>query len=270
VVLMIKNINVYKKIWILLGTLSVLVSGFSVVNIDVYNQVVSKDILPGTISQDIITLFVGFLLIYIGLKVGDNSYKKQIFGLSFVAYLFYGYGIYVIEQIYTSLYLIYMLIFALSFWSLFFCIKDVKYKFTDKLILSKGITRISLFFSIFIPILFYFIWSSDLIKLIRQGTKLEFTFSVYILDMVFIMPAFLIIAYLLSKKSKVAYVFAPVMFFKSFTLLFSVGLGSFIRIYLNMPSNYQEGLPYIGLSLVFLAISLAIIKNIRCSEKELK
>ena len=115
--------------------------------------------------------------------------------------------------------------------------------------------------------MFYFIWSSDLIELIKQGTKIEFTFSVYILDMIFIMPAFLIIASLLSKKSKVAYVFAPVMFFKSFTLLFSVGLGSFIRIYLNMPSNYQEGLPYIGLSFIFLGISLAIIKNLNIIKK---
>ena len=260
---MIKNINTYRKIWVFLGVLSLIAAGFSISNIEIYKTVVSKNILPGTISQDIITLIVSFLLIYIGLKVNDHSYKKQIFGVSFVAYLFYSYGIYVIEQIYTPLYLIYMLILALSFWSLFFSIKDFKYKNIKKLVLSKVIARISLFFSIFIPILFYFIWGSDLVKLINQGTKLEFTFSIYILDMIFIMPAFLIIAYLLSKKYKIAYILAPVMFFKSFTLLFSVGLGSFIRICLNMTSNFQEGLPYIGLSLIFLGISLAILKNLQ-------
>lgn len=258
---MIKNISNYRKIWILLGVLSLLVSGFSIINYEIYNQVVSKEILPGTISQDIITVIVGLLTIYIGLTVDTKSYKKQIFGLSFVAYLFYGYGIYVIEQLYTPLYLIYMLIFGLSFWTLTFCVKDLKYENLKKLFLSKILTRISLFFSIFIPTLFYLIWTTDLIELIEKGTKLEFTFSVYILDMIFIMPAFLIIAYLISKKHKVAYVFIPVMFFKSFTLLFSVGLGSFIRIYFNMAGNFQEGLSYIALSLVFLGISIAVINN---------
>lgn len=262
---MVKNIKNHRKIWILLGVLSLLVSGFSVVNNKIYSNVISSEILPGTISQDIITLVVGILLIYIGLNVDDNSYKKQIFGLSFIAYLFYGYGIYVIEQIYTPLYLTYMLIFALSFWSLFFYIKDISDEKIRKLFLPKFLKRVLLFFSIFIPILFYFIWTSDLIELIRQGTKLEFTFSVYILNMIFIMPAFLIIAYLLSKKRPAAYIFAPVMFFKSFTLLFSVGLGSVVRLYLNMPGNFIEGIPYMGLSLIFLGISLASIYKLRYS-----
>jgi len=244
---------------------SLIVSGFSVVNNKIYSKVISSEILPGTISQDIMTLIVGILLIYIGLKVDDNSYKKQIFGLSFVAYLFYGYGIYVIEQIYTPFYLIYMIIFALSFWSLFFCIKDINLEKLGKLFLPKFLKRVLLFFSIFIPILFYFLWTSDLIELISQRTKLEFTFSVYILDMIFIMPAFLIIAYLLSKKYPSAYIFAPVMFFKSFTLLFSVGLGSVVRIYLDMSGNLIEGIPYMGLSLIFLGIALASIYKLRYS-----
>ena len=260
---MVKNIKKYKKIWIALGVLSLFISTLSVLNHEIYNELVIKEILPGTLSQDIISFFVALSLIIIGFSADSNSYKKHIVGLSLVAYLFYGYGIYVIEQIYTPFYLVYMIIFALSFWSIVLFIKDYDYLSLDKLTLPKILVRISLFFSIFIPTLFYFIWSSQVLSLIEKSTKLEFTFSVYILDMVFIMPAFLLIAYLLSKKRKIAYIFAPVIFFKSFTLLFSVGMGSLVRLYLGSASNLQEGALYIVLSLIFLGLSLSVIKNLK-------
>lgn len=259
---MIKNIYNYKKVWILLGLLSLIISAYSVFNYNIYSQVISEEILPGTISQDIITIIAGLTLIYIGLSVNVTSYKKQILALSLVSYLFYGYGIYVIEQIYSQFYLAYMIVFMLSFWSIIFCIKDLNHNFISKITLPKILKRISLFFSIFIPILFYFLWTSDLLSLINEGTKLEFTFSVYILDMIFIMPAFLIIAYLISKKQKAAFVLAPIIFFKSFTLLFSVGIGSFTKLFLNSTTNFQEGFLYIALSLLFLGVSIAIINKI--------
>ncbi|MFO8061090.1 MAG: hypothetical protein R6U70_10615 [Bacillota bacterium] len=77
--------------------------------------------------------------------------KRQIAALSLVAYLFYGYGIYVIEQIYSPLYLLYMAIFAFSFWSLAYAIADVQREVVHKIRVSRSMRYLTVSCLIMIP-----------------------------------------------------------------------------------------------------------------------
>ena len=137
--------------------------------------------LPGTISQDVITLIAGIALLFLSLKTSDASIKAQIVIMSLLAYLFYGYGIYVIEQVYNSLYILYMAIFSLSFWALISGLGSIDPDVLQNIKAPKFIRNLSVGFLIFTAVLFYSLWSAQLLPLMRTGEKIEFLYSIYIL-----------------------------------------------------------------------------------------
>jgi hypothetical protein len=102
----------------------------------------------------------------------------------------------------------------------------------------------------------------------KTGEKQEFTFSIYILDLVFILPAMLITAVMLIKKKFFAYLIAPALFFKAFTLLFSVAIGSFLRPLYNVNFNAEEAFFYLILSLSFLILSMLSFQQLKIKTKE--
>lgn len=133
----------------------------------------------------------------------------------------------------------------------------------EELSLNKYIQYLTITFLILIPLLFYFLWGSQLLPLMKSGEKQEFTFSIYILDLIFVLPAMLITAVILIKKKSFAYFMAPLLFFKGFTLLFSVALGSFLRPLYNVNFSAEEAFFYLILSLAFLALSLLIFQQLK-------
>jgi hypothetical protein len=74
----------------------------------------------------------------------------------------------------------------------------------------------------------------------RTGDKIEYTYSIYIIDMVFVLPALIMSAILLIKKNALGLIFAPILFVKAFTLLFSVGLGGLLRPLYNQTADPGE------------------------------
>jgi hypothetical protein len=89
-----------KKLWLSVAFLSLIAALVGVFNQDVYSTVLRSDLLPGTISQDFVTILAGATLLFLSLKTDQKDTKKQILILSLLAYIFYGYGIYVIERMY--------------------------------------------------------------------------------------------------------------------------------------------------------------------------
>jgi hypothetical protein len=260
---MIKNLNLNKKLWLLTAVISLFVSLIGLSKQSIYSKVVSQKILPGVISQDLITLIISILLITIALRVKKKEIKVQIIALSFLAYIFYAYSIYAVEQLYNSFYLFYILLASLSFWSLVTALANYDKSYFEKLSLNRYIRYLTISFLILIPLLFYLLWGSQLLPLMAVGEKQEFTFSIYILDLVFVLPAMLITAVMLIKEKTLAYLMAPALFFKAFTLLFSVALGSFLRPFYNINFSAEEAFFYLILSLLFLALSILIFIKLK-------
>ncbi|MFP4020289.1 MAG: hypothetical protein ACLFUK_01680 [Halanaerobium sp.] len=102
----------------------------------------------------------------------------------------------------------------------------------------------------------------------KSGAKQDFVFSIYILDIVFVLPALIITAVLIIKNKMLGYLLAPVLFFKAFTLLFSVALGSFLCPFYNINFNAEEAFFYLILSLSFLALSLLNFSQLKVITKE--
>src|SRR6056297_1972326 len=263
---MINNLKFNQKLWLITALLSLLVSFTGLINQSIYSNVVSQEILPGVISQDLITLIISILLIIIALRVKNKDIKTQTIALSFLAYIFYAYSIYAIEQLYNPFYLCYLLLASLSFWSIVVALSNYDSSYFEELYLNKYIQYLTISFLILIPLLFYFLWGSQLLPLIRSSDKQEFTFSIYILDLIFVLPAMVITAFMLIKKKSLAYLMAPLLFFKGFTLLFSVALGSFLRPLYNVNFSIEEALFYLILSLSFLILSLLNFQQIKINK----
>ena len=253
---MIKNLKTNKTLWIIVAALSLIAALIGVLDQKVYSAILPSELLPGTISQDLISIFTALALVFLTFKTGDADAKKQIVVISLLAYLFYGYGIYVIERLYNALYLLYMAIFSLSFWTLVYSLISIDIDAVKNIKAPNWIRNLSAGFLIFTAFLFYFLWTSQLIPLMQTGEKIDTLYSIYILDMALILPAILASAFMLIKKKALGLVFAPILFFKAFTLLFSVGLGSLIKPLFDQPTTPEETGFYLVLSVIFLALGV--------------
>ena len=66
------------------------------------------------------TILASIIILVLLARMRENDTVKQLVILGIVAYLFYRYGIYVIERVYNALYLFYMAILALTFYSMIY------------------------------------------------------------------------------------------------------------------------------------------------------
>jgi hypothetical protein len=227
-----------------------------VFNQEIYSKVISLDLLPGTVAQDTITIIVGLVLLFLSLTSNEFDIKKQIVVISLLAYLFYGYGIYVIERVYNLLYLLYMAIVALSFWSIVYGLVHIKQDVLRYAKASKLVRYLSAGCLLFTALLFYLLWSGRLLPLMRTGEKIEFFYSIFILDMAFVFPAIIISGVLLIANNELGLIFAPILFFKVFTLLFSVGLGGLIKPLYGQIASQGETAFYLILSVIYLGFAI--------------
>jgi hypothetical protein len=250
------------------ASLSLIAACTGVFNQEIYSKVVSRDLLPGTVAQDAISIIVGFVLLFLSLTSTDADIKKQIVITSLLAYLFYGYGIYVFERVYNLLYLVYMAIVALSFWSIVYGLVHIKPDVSQHVKASKWVRYLSAGCLLFTALLFYVLWSSQLLPLMRAGEKIESSYSIFILDMVFVLPALIISGVLLIMKNALGAIFAPILFFKAFTLLFSVGLGGLMASLFGQTIDPGQTAFYLVLSIIYLAFAILDFWKISFQEQD--
>ena len=103
----------------------------------------------------------------------------------------------------------------------------------------------------------------------RTGEKIEFFYSIFILDMVFVLPALVISGALLIKKNALGMVFTPILFFKAFTLLFSVGLGGLVKPLYGQATPPGETAFYMILSVIYLAFAVLNFCKISSQDESL-
>lgn len=260
------NLKINKILWLLIAIISLFVSIIGVLKSSIYEKVISPDILPGIVSQDITTIIVATVLIICVIKVGRDNFKIQIIILGIISYLFYAYGIYVIERVYNIFYLFYMSIFGLSFYSIIYGLVSIHKDIFQKIHLAKYVKILSIVFLFFIPIMFYIIWTSQLLPLIEVGEKIEYYYSIYIIDLCIIMPAFIIAAVKTIKNKGLGLFISPALFILGFSILFPVGLGELIKPHYNQVTDTGGMLLYLSLSVIFLILSIINLVNLKITE----
>ena len=181
--------------------------------------------MAGTISQDIITIASSVVMVVLAaIYVKWKNAKVLIAILGLMSYYFYAYGTYVISVLYTPIYFVYMIIFALSMFGMILGVSGFSMEDIKGLHLPKWIRISSAAFLAFIAGIFVPMWVSMMIPYIKNHTVPDF-FAIYILDLCFVIPFFIAVIYMLIRKYKSAYTLLGIALMKTITLILAVTIG---------------------------------------------
>jgi hypothetical protein len=260
---MVRSLKTNRILWLITALLALVAALTGTISPRMYERVVSDEIMPGVLSQDLFTIPAALIILFLAVRAKENNTKGQIVILGLVAYLWYAYGIYVIEQLYTVLYLLYMAIFGLSFYTMVYGVATIHPQTRQTVELPPPIRMGSVGFSLLSPVMFYPLWISALVPLMQSGRKLEHLYSIYILDLCFIMPAFVIIAIQTTRSQGLGLLLAPAMYVLGVTLLFPVGVGELLKPRYGLPVDTGGLALFMGLSAMFLILALVYLRNLR-------
>lgn len=250
---MLAHTKANRTLWGITGLLTLFVSVVGIWEPDIYAGIVAPAIIPGAYSQDLISAAAAIILLCLSLTRRSNQPKPQIIALGLLGYLFYAYGIYVIERAYNGLYLVYMAIFTLSFWALIYAGATFT-KETGPVALPRTLRLASAAGALLQPLIFYPLWIAMLLPLMRTGEQIDSLYSIFILDLCFIMPAFLILSILAFRSHTMGLIFLPALYILGFTLIFSLAIGEIVKPLFNATLSPSALWPAVLLSMLFLVL----------------
>lgn len=251
---MLKNLKTNKILWYVTTALTLVAAMVGIANTHIYDGLFAKEFIPGALPQDILTVLVCLTLFVLIVKTKENSVKLQVVIIGIIGSFFYLYGIFTIERVYNFLYVLYAAIFALSFWSVLYSLMNLKAEVFEKIKLSKAMLRTSAISGIVIATLFSFLWISALIPIMREHNRIEFLYSIYILDLCFVMPAFFITSIMSLQKKGMGIVLSPAIFILGVFVIFPLGLGEIAKPFYGQSANIGSMM----MSFVFSAFMLII------------
>lgn len=251
-----QKLHLIRLLWAVTACLAVTAALIGVMNQNVYSNVAGPEIDSGIFSQDLMTIGLSILLLFWAIRLNNLHSIQHVLGIGVLGYLWYGYGIYVIERLYTPLYLLYMAIFGLAFYAIVYSVATLDREHLQRVRVPKPVRVAAVGFALFIPALFYPLWISRLLPLMHTGQKPEFLYAIYILDCCFELPAFLIIAVMAARKQGFGMFLLPVVLVKGFTILTPVALSGLLAPLYNQPLKPGEIGLYSVLACVFLGMTI--------------
>ena len=262
---MIGNIRANKVLWILTAVLSLAAALVGVISPGIYDKVISADIMPGVFGQDLMTIVASVIILALAIGIKQDNTKKQIVILGILGYLFYAFGIYVIERVYNVFYYLYLAIFSLSFWSMVYGVASIRRDALEKIELPGKIRGVSAGFSLFVALVFNILWIIQLLPLVQAGDKIEFLYSIYILDLCFIMPALIVLGIMTARNKGLGLLLTPAVFILGFTLIFSLAVSESVKPLYDMTVSAAGLVPSLVLSGLFLPLTFLHFRKLKTS-----
>jgi hypothetical protein len=250
---MLDHLKAHRTLWALTGLLTLAASGVGIWNSGIYEGLVAPAIIPGAYSQDLISAAAAIALLYLSMSRHSSGPKPQIIALGLMGYLFYAYGIYVIERAYNGWYLVYMAVFALSFWAIVYAGASLR-KGASPADLPRKLRLVSAAGALLQPLIFYPPWIAMLLPLMSSGEQIDSLYSVFILDLCFIMPAFLMLSVLTFQSRALGLILLPALYVLGFTLIFSLALGEIVKPLFGAALSAAAFWPAVLLSTFFLIL----------------
>ena len=255
--------NITAFIALIISLLALYASFMGVLEETIYQEVlitgtVTENTMAGSIAQDMVSILLAVILVLVALLfLKKGNYKALIGIIGLIGYFLYAYGLYVIQGQYTSLYLLYMAIFALSIYGFIWGLTSFNIQEAVFCQVRKK-TRISTaIFLLLIIIVLTPAWVSQLLSDIANRVHCD-VYAVPILDLCIEFPAFIIISIGLLRKKNFAGILGGVALLKVFTVCLSWAFGEFGTAYiLEKPVNIA--MAYISSLLTLISIILTTI-----------
>lgn len=267
---MLENLGRNKLVFLVTASCSLVAGIAGVLQPGMYGPVVSDTIVPGVFAQDLVVIAASLLMMVLSVGLTAHAYRALIVVIGLMGFFFYAYGIYAIEQIYTPFYLLYLAVVALSFYGLAYALTSLQAAAWEELSVSPALRIGAAGYGILVAVVFNVLWISQLVPLLRVGNRIEYTFSVYIIDLVFIMPAFVVAAVLALQRRALGLVGLPALFIVGVGILAPLALAEGVK-----PSRYGQPMDpggvwfYGGLASVFLVLAVAWVVGLRPQSQRL-
>jgi len=260
---MLDKLQTNKRLWLLIALMALIASSIGVADQGIYRNFRTVEALPAILSQDLIAVLASLAMLFLIIRIKEGDFIKQLVLLGIVGYLFYIYGLYVVGKMYNILYLLYMAIFSLSFFTLIYGIANIKKAAYGGMEIPPILRKISAAFLALIPVIFYPMWILQMWPCMREMRVPIVNSNVYILDMCFLLPAFALMAAMLLRKSGFAILLTPVLLIKGFTLATSVALTEFLKPLYALTWDAPFALLFIFLTLASPALAGIYLRKAR-------
>lgn len=237
---MLHNLRTNKILWSITTLLTLIAAIAGILIPHLYNRVFPEEFIPGALPQDILTVIICLVTFFLISRMKEKNMNMQIIVMGIIGSFFYLYGIFAIERVYNFLYLIYLGVFAISSWSLIYSLMSINTPALKNIKLSKTMTYVSSIVALCIAVLFIILWTSALMPLMRDRNRIEYLYSIYILDLCFIMPAFILTSVLALRKKPLGIVLLPAVYIVGFFVIFPLGLGEIAKPYYGQITNYPS------------------------------
>lgn len=255
-------------ITILLALLTLAASLTGILKNSIYKPFTPDKMMPGAMSQDIISLLAAILLLFCltGLKRG--SLRVLVFWAGLLGYLFYGYALYAFGGIYNILFLPYLAILSLSIFGLIIFFSSLQWNRLNIEIFHKIPRKTIAWFFLFISLMFAIQWFSMILVNIKSSTIDPGTI-IFVLDLTMVLPFLVITALGLFRRRPIFYLFAGVLLIKAGTLGLSVFIGQLLLPLFNVPFEMFFTILFFVLTLGSFALTLFFFKGINDHSKKI-
>jgi len=225
-------------------------------------KAITEYLILGSVVQDIITVPVSialFTLSFAYIRRNDRRVLTAMAGLA--SYIFYGYALYSIQGQYTSLYLVYLMLFGASAYGLMFMVPKL-IQGSRGTEVPKGLRRGIAGFLLLILVVLAPVWILRMLPDIAKRAPCEL-YGVFVLDLAVVFPAFGIISVNLLRNNAAFDLLTGTALVKVFTLCLSVGLGEFIKPSFGFPQDIAMTAIFITLTAVSAILSVLIFRKLK-------
>lgn len=250
-------------LWFAIGLLAAGASAAGIWFPVLYEGVVAKPVLPGLIGQDIISFMAALTLMTYAASMNERDNVAHLVVLGLLIYFFYAYGIYAFERIYNWAYLAYLTIFSLSFFATIYEFASFREERLAKLEVSTRLRNVSVGFLLANAVIFATLWIIHLVPLMQTGERIEFTYSIYVLDLCFIIPLFVIVSIMALREQPLALGAIPALLSAGFFILVPVAIGEGLKLFVYQTRGDPAALAlFSGLSVAFLVIAVLYLRDL--------
>ncbi|QIP15121.1 hypothetical protein G8759_22100 [Spirosoma aureum] len=228
--------------------------------------VLSKSLLAAIRLQDQLSIpFAVTLLIVSVSHFLYAGYKTFLVLLGLVGNFLYAYGLFVISGNFTAIYLVYLVIFGLSIYSLIFGLTSFEPEVVRYLQLPVLLRNSISLFLLVIVFIFVFLWVNSLTPLISKHIRPD-TYAVFILDLCIVMPGLAITAVQLLRRIPFGNVLVGIFLIKILTLILPVAIGEILLSTHTKPTDYSMAAIYSLIVFISLFLSVHYLLKLRLTK----
>jgi hypothetical protein len=251
-------------LWLLTGLLALVTAGLGVARPAMYEELMPATVLPGMFTQDLLVVALSAVLLGLAGTTRPTQVRRQVAAHGILGFLFYAYGIYAIERVYTGLYPAYLALFGASLFVLVQSLAAVPSAVRRALAVPAWMRRLAAGYALAVAAMFTVLWLGQLLPLLESGTRVDVLYSIYVIDLSFVMPALAVAAVLALRRHPVGLMGLPALFVLGAGILSPLALAELLK-----PGRYGQPFDaggfwlYAGLSAAFVGGAAAYLAVLR-------